>query len=519
MAKRRNRNGGGASQPPKPPKPIDGGNQKPEPGEAPIAPWPSLDKYPIVLGSNLTLAYLSSVYRLSQTGYRREYVDALDELLERDPHCYAVLAQRIFAVAGGRFGADAAQCDETEHEKALEIARAYEQCMLRIPDLRQALASLLWAIFYGVSANEIGWYRDGQYWGIERLYWIHSRRLNYPDPSSWSVRIWDLGFVYGWEGFGMQGQKGPGSLAGYGIPADDYPGKFITHAPQLRGDYPTRDGLGRELAYWMAIKGMAARGAAQYVERFGKPWPIATFTTGDPDTDGKPRAATNEDINIANAAIQGVGAGNLGGAVLPDSIDVEMLGPGAAVGNAGKLVHVQFIELCDAQESKTVLGQTDTTTSNTSGSRAKSQVSKKGTIELYRYDAACLCDTLKRDTAYWFTHLNYPGLEHLTPTPRIYVDEDPSADELAPIALVAVQCGLPVDADKLADKLGIPLIEDGDTKARRAAWVKQIDPSEIDETIEPPPPPIPPKLPGATPPNGKAKDANATEPPTGPEPN
>ena len=47
----------------------------------------------------------------------------------------------------------------------------------------------------------------------------------------------------------------------------DHPGKFIVHAPQIRGDYPTREGLGRQLAYWFALKLIATRGAPQRANR------------------------------------------------------------------------------------------------------------------------------------------------------------------------------------------------------------------------------------------------------------
>src|SRR5512140_3237452 len=77
-------------------------NSSLNPAEAQIAPYPHIDKYPTVVGSSLTLTYLSAVYRIAQTGYRREYVDCLDELLERDAHTYSCFATRIMAIAAAR---------------------------------------------------------------------------------------------------------------------------------------------------------------------------------------------------------------------------------------------------------------------------------------------------------------------------------------------------------------------------------------------------------------------------------
>src|SRR5690348_3277670 len=72
-----------------------GAVQSPPPEEAKLAPYPLIDRYPVVLGSNLSLASISQAFRSAQTGWRQPYVDLLDELLEREPHGFAVLSQRI----------------------------------------------------------------------------------------------------------------------------------------------------------------------------------------------------------------------------------------------------------------------------------------------------------------------------------------------------------------------------------------------------------------------------------------
>jgi phage gp29-like protein len=455
------------------------------PGPGQLAPWPNIDRYPTVIGSNLTLTYLSSVFRLSQTGYRQQYVDVLDELLERDGHAFAVLSQRILGVAGARMSFEPAKCDESEAEKAREIAADCEAAIMALPERRESLAALLWGIYYGVSAAEIEWSNTtvDSKWMPIRLHWIHSRRLAYPDPRSWNVRIWDLGMVESWSTIG----KDPTSQL-FGISPQDFPGKFIIHSPQLRGDYPTRDGLGRECAYWMAIKLMGARSLSNFVERFGKPWPIGYYRTTDEE---QPRAATDDDKIVLDVALKGIGAGSLGSATLPDSVKIGLDGPTSGT-LPTSLPQAQLIELCNAETSKAVLGQTDTVEASSNGSRAATETRKDGTLELYRYDAACLCDTLKRDLVWWYVHLNYPGLEHLTPTPKLDVEPPPDRKAEAAIGLIAVQMGMPVDADKMAAKIDVPLVDKDDPEARRCAWVKQVDISQIDDSFEPPAPPVPP---------------------------
>lgn len=475
-----------------------------------IAPWPSIDRYPTIIGSSLTLSYISAVFRSAQIGYRREYVDVLDELLERDPHACAVLSQRIFGVAGGRLTMAPAKCDDSDTERAKEIANDCEQAIHGIANRRQSFAALLWGIFYGVSAAEINWgLLDGK-WSPVSLSWIHSRRLAYPDPSNWDVRIWDQGMISGWGSDSFKREFAPGSSNySFGLAPADFPGKFIVHAPQLRGDYPTRDGLGRELAYWMAIKLMAARGFAAFVERFGKPWPIGYYTTTKDGTNN-PRAADDDDKKILEQTLLNIGAGNLNGAALPNSVKVELDGPTAG-SLPTELPQAALIRVCNAEESKVVLGQSDTIEASSNGSRAATETRKAGTIELYRYDAACLCDTLKRDLVMVYVHLNYPGEEHLCPTPHIDVEPPPNRLEESQIILNMVTAGAPVDADYAEHITGIRLIPSLTNEPRRLGLCVPSSPVMFDSLLTPPAPPV---IPGSEPNGDTETETPEVEKPT-----
>lgn len=473
--------------------------QPPRGNNGQLAPAPGIDKYPTIIGSSLTLTYLSSVYRSAQTGYRREYVDVLDELLERDPHAFAVLSQRILGVAGGKLTMKPAKCDDSDEERAKEIADDCEQAIHGIESLQQSLAALLWGIYYGVSASEINWgLLDGK-WSPTSLSNIHSRRLAYPSPNDWTVRIWDLGMAWGW------GNKSTGTdptSIGFGLSPADFPGKFIVHAPQLRGNYPTRDGLGREIAYWMALKLMSARNFANFVERFGRPWPIGYYKTeGGKD---ESRAATDDDITALQNAVSNLGAGSLASAALPDCLRVDMGGPmGQRLPT--ELPQAQYIRICNAEVAKAVLGQSDTTEAGPNGARASTEIRKAGTIELYRYDSSCLCSSLKRDLIWYYVHLNYPGEEHLCPTPHIDVEPPPDREIESKIILNAVTAGAPVDADKAAHAMGIELIPNLTDKPRRLGLCIASDPSRFDDAITPPPTPA---VLGTTPANDNADAIN-----------
>lgn len=416
-----------------------------------LAPWGQVEKFPTVLGSQITLATIASYLRLATTGYRREFVDLLDELLERDPSTYAALAQRVLTVAGARLDLTPAELPpgDKRTQRAQEICDDTRRRLAGIADLRASLAELAWAIYYGPTGAEIAWDRRADGWHPTRLHFLHSRRIAYPDPMSWAVHVWDAGAITGAE-------RTAGAV---GLRVEDYPGKFVVHVPHVRADYPTRDGLGRQLVYWMALKGMAARSATAYLERFGKPWATASFTTS---STGQPQQATPDDVTKAQQAVVGLGAGTLSGATLPDSVKLELL---AATGSVG-LTHDEFLKLCDDQITRCVRGSTFTTSPGKFGAKGTAETARKGEQEIARFDAGNLAQTLKRDLVVWVVALNHPGEEDLTPQVALRVDEEPKPLDLLVQAEKAVTIGMPVDADHLAERTGQKLVPAPDNQPR-----------------------------------------------------
>jgi len=439
--------------------------------QRPVAPWPVIDKFPTILGSNLTIAYLAAVYRLCQNGYRQQYVDALDDLLERDCHTQAVLGQRVLAVAGGRVEITPASVSDpksVDAARAKEISADIQRRVDAIPGRTQAFATLLFsALYYAEGADEILWDLRSDGWWVRKLAFIHSRRIAYPDQTDWEPHIWDQGSVSpGMSGYFPTEQS-------FGLRLVDFPGKFIHHAPSVRANYPTRDGIGHTIAWCMALKLIAMRGAGTYVERFGKPWVIGTYSTGEKDNDFKPRAATKEDIAACDATLAALGQGSLAGATVPDSIKVELAGPGVN-GATGGINHEKLIQICNEEISKAVRGGTLTTDAGDHGARSLGEIHEQGDVRNARFDAQCLADTLKSDLVWWLTHLNYPGEERLCPDVTIHV-EKLSPELILDRALKLAAVGAPVDGRTLMEQMGVAAIDPDDAKAIRLAPLKPVD--------------------------------------------
>lgn len=448
-------------------------------GSGVIAPWPLIDRYPTILGDRISIGYIGAIIRQCMSGYRQQWVDLLEELLVGEPHGYAVLEHRFNTVSGGRLGITPPELrpingePNPETDEAKLIADDIASVVDAIPDRQKALNRLAWGLYYGVSgAENIYEYRaDG--WRVVALNFIHSRRIAYPDQNSWRPRIWDQGSV----STSTDTNRSYPTTEMFGVRVDDFPGKFIIFEACIRGDYPTREGLGLQLAYWIGLKGMAVRGAGQYVERFGKPWALGSYSTAQPNL--PKRAATDEDIKALNAALAALGLGSLAGAALPDSVEINLQGPGLNSGSTG-ITHAELIALIDAQIEEVVLTTSGITTPGKNGTRSSREVMKEGTRETFRYDAQCLADTLKRDLVMPLVRLRHPGKEHLCPNVSIFPNEEPNPLAILELNTKAAASGLPVDADAVAKKIGVELVpRDKDAPPRRMYPVKPIPPVDM----------------------------------------
>ncbi len=444
----------------------------------PLAPWPQVDRYPTILGSNLTLRYIASTWRIALQGYRQQFVDVLDELLDRDPGTYATLANRVLAAATGRVVLTPAKAEEgtPEAERAKDICKLVQARLDAIPQFDVARAQLLWGVYNGISGQEINWDRrapgaNDLGWWVKDLSFIHSRRIAYPNWSEFEPYIWDQGMVSSWA-YNPDGTMYP-TQGAYGLRVADCPGKFILYDATLRGDYPTRGGLGRMIGWYMAMKLMAVRAAGDYVERFAKPWAIGYYSTVTQENGGHPRPADDNDIKAGKAALDALGIGSLNSATLPDNIKITLDGPGIKNASGG-VDPEKMVKLCNSEITKAVSGGTLSSDGGEVGARSLGEVHERNALRTSIFDAQTLSETLQRDLVAWIVRLNCPGEEHLAPTLAIHVEKVDAAALLKRAAEFAAIGGRP-DAKWVSEQIGIPQVDPNDEHAQALVPVKQTD--------------------------------------------
>lgn len=425
---------------------------------------PIIDRFPIIHGEKLTGAIVSSQFRLCNQGWRYGYVDLLDELLENDPDARAVVRARVLGVACGRYTVEPAKlgksATDAERDVAQSVADGFALQWENIPFLRQKLQQLAWADWYGLAAHEIKWEHPQQnQWDIAELSHIHNRRLNYTSPTSWDLHIYDQGLV------------GPGSdymgptVGVYGLPVSKFPGKFLTHIPALSGQYPTRDGEGRYVAFFLLIKRMVTRCTAQDFERVIRPWVLGYFNRAIKAGAEAP-VADKDDIQLLNAAMQAFGSGSMNAAALPNTVKVELLRAAAAM-NA-----TEFLSFLNRSIAKALLGQAFTTEPGPNGNLATAEVADGNTSKVLEYSADALAESIKHNAAMVWMRLNHPGLPRYF-CPRIVADVSklPGPQALIEMAAKGTSIGMPIELSDLASRTTFKLVAPDDEETPRTRMV------------------------------------------------
>ena len=432
-----------------------------------LAPPPMTDRYPIVIGSALRLDYITSTYRNATLGWRYGAVDVWNELLEHDPHARGVVRQRLLPVVAARMDIVAAELPEDAATKDKDLAKAIrdevKRQLSRIPSRTQAFGRLMWGVPYGMSACENDWDRDSSSpapkgWELQGLRFIHSRRLNCTNPNSLDVYIYDQG--------PMSPLAGGNYASGLGLRMASFPGKFTLHCPALNGDYALRDGELRYVGVYMALKRMIVRCTAQDFERVIRPWVLGYFNR-EGDKNRVPVAA-QQDINQLKAVLAALGLGSLNSAVLPDAVRVEILKHAATAGQPQ-----EFAAWLDTQVTESFLGQSYTTGPSQHGTHEAAGVAAAGTLKIHEYDAQCLADTLERDVVRWIVELNWgPEVaKRLAPTIKFAVSDTPDPKRVAEVAKILTGIDVELDARKVGEMAGMPVIAAGDKDTPRTRIV------------------------------------------------
>jgi phage gp29-like protein len=333
---------------------------------------------------------------------------AIYDDIERDCHAYAVLQKRKLAVVSFPWEVDPAT-DAPADAKAADGIRE----MLDATDLDGLSLGLLDAVLKGFAVSEVEW--DPDTWAPLRFHQRDQRRFLF--DSDCNPRL--ITPENRQEGIQLPERK------------------FIIHRFGAKDGNPYGLGLGTRL-YWPAwFKRHGMHFWAQFAEKFGGPTVIGKC----PPEMGDEKRET---------LLQALGRTSQETAIVVDlDAQVELL-EGTRSGSVD--TYDKFIRYMDEEMSKTVLGETLTTSIGDTGSFAAAQTHNGVRMELSKADADLLSATLNSTLLTWLTEFHFPGANPPRLWRRVEVPKDEKAE--ADKDLVVFQLGFAPDEEFIQKKYG-----------------------------------------------------------------
>ncbi|HHD2676142.1 TPA: DUF935 domain-containing protein [Klebsiella oxytoca] len=366
----------------------------------------------ISVASTLSPARLAGVLRNVTEGNARDYFILAEEMEERDLHYASVLRTRKLTVAGIVPSVEAASDDEHDVLLADAVRNLMEQ-----PQIPELLFDLLDGLGKGVGVCEILWStRDG--WIPRDYEWVDPRFLK---PDSDTLRE-----------FRLLTDEQPVD----GIPLT--PGKYVMHYPRLKSGLPLRNGLARLVAVMYMLKSFTVRDWWAFAEKFGIPIVVGKYGNN----------ATTEQIQTLVDAIASIASD--AGCAIPQSMQLEM--QETASRNGGGALFKEMAEWCDAQTSKAVLGQTMTT--DDGSSRAQADVHDKVRMDIAKWDARQLENTLNEFLVRPYIQFNY-GPQERYPLVKLPISEPEDLKSFVDALIPLIDRGLRVQESEIRDKFGL----------------------------------------------------------------
>lgn len=362
---------------------------------APLAPAPYVDRFARVLGSRLGPEYVTTAQAMADQGYLWSLADLLSECRLRDGHLDGILQRREQRVAGaewemrpapdsGALGAEIARwCDARLHEMEPDgsFGRSFSTMC----------ADLMGAVYYGRAGHEMLWRIEprpsgGEWWAPRTAQWIMPRRFTM--PVDWTLRIWDASGTAE-SAVDAQNASSPfGTFPGVSVAEVNAiaPGKFVVHCPRVTGEAPTREGVGYVTVWPSVFKRMGTREYVAFIAWAARGLRKGTFgvesTAGESDG-----ASRDNEAKLINAAVNWSAQT---AAIIPSTCKLEV----ETVQGEG-VPQSRFIEWCNGEMSKAVLGSTLGTDAGQRGARSLGEVHERGEETLAVSDARALAETLK----------------------------------------------------------------------------------------------------------------------------
>lgn len=367
--------------------------------------------------NGLTPQRLARILQSAAEGEPEAYFELAEDIEERDPHYFSVLATRKRSVAQLPITVKPAS-DSAEHKKHAETIQSW----IDEGVLRSSLFDMLDAIGKGISVLEIDW----QYKRGEML----------PRQLIWRTQRW----------FTFDRADGETLLLREGVSGEPLVAhKFVIHRHKSKSGLTIRSGIARVALWAWMFKSFTVKDWAIFCQNYGQPIRIGKYGRG----------ATEAEKDVLWRAVSGI-AGDCA-AIIPREMLMEFHEVGSKSSSTD--MYERRADWLNRETSKAVLGQT-TTTDAVSGGHAVSQEHRLVQEDIERDDAGMATTTVNQQIVQRIIDFNY-GPQDRYPHVLIGRPDEVPLKEFAEAFDKLAEHGLTAEESYLRERMGIPTPKPG----------------------------------------------------------
>ena len=367
----------------------------------------------------LTPQGLAHILREADSGDMLRQAELFEEIEEKGGHLASVLQTRRLAISGLEWKFAPFSSDETDKRIADEFTAMWEDL-----DTSGLLTDMMDAVSKGVSFTALKWRSvNGRFVVVGHEY-VHQKHWRYD----------------------IDGKR-------FRLITDEYPmgylpqfGQVVEHIHRAKSGSPTRAGVMRTCVWMHLFLSFAIKDWVTFSEVYGMPVRIGKY---DPSTGKDEREA----LELAVAMIGSDAAG-----IISKDTEIELLEAAKA---SSVDVYQKLIDLCEATQSKAVLGQTLTSGEGQHGTQALGNVHEEVRQDLKKADARAVSKSLRMQLIRPWIVFNY-GAEYADRAPKPVPQISDPEDLVAASTVVKTlrEAGLRIPITWVQEKFGIPAPQD-----------------------------------------------------------
>ncbi|TAN59648.1 DUF935 domain-containing protein [bacterium] len=399
----------------------------PAPEDRTIAVASIRDRYSSYPSNGLTPERLAAILKEADAGYVYRQMELFEEMEEKDAHLLAILQQRKLSVAGLDF--EVKPFSEDTRDRA--VADFVAGVINGLPDFEDNLVDMLDAVGKGFSALELSWDMRGGKHAVRHMEWIQPKRFVWP----YTMRSPQPEVPTDTRSLNVPRLITDALPMGMDIP----PFKLVFHRHKTKSGHDTRQGVLRVCAWMYLFKNYDIKDWVVFAEVFGMPLRLGKY---DP-------SATKEDRDALVQAVRSLGSDAAG--VISKSTEIEFV---ESVKNSGKDVYEVLAAFCNAEMSKAVLGHSAGADS-TPGKLGNESVAMGVRADIQKADCESIAKTLRRDLIRPLVGFNF-GWDVPLPWFKLHYENQADLNIEATRYKTLVETGLPISAEHMYDKFGIP---------------------------------------------------------------